>query len=328
MGKTRLASGLGLGALVAIVWLFAGQASASDHREADRHRGLEEAGEQLGIQWFSPYAHGTEDRPVRIDPSDAAGLNALFRRQGFLMSGVRDGALAVPRLYVTRLPGDLRKLRQVEQRKQLFLRAVLPLILMNNERLRAERGRLLSIKERRQSGRAISAGDQNWLAGMADDYDTAPDDLDALLLKVDLVPVSLALAQAILESGWGTSRFAVKGNALFGETAPVGNGPHMVKRDGTNVRFRAFPDLMESVRSYMHNLNTHPAYRAFRKRRAAERAEGLVPSAKRLLPTLDSYAELPGYLRRIRGLIHSNRLDQLEGAHLDRNWFASRPLNF
>ncbi len=286
--------------------------------------------DQLSIRWVEPQPapQTPQDAPVRFEPGDAEGLDAFFAEQGFLMSRVREGSRPVPRVYVTKLPGDLKKLARAERRKELFLRTVLPLILMSNEELSSDRGRLLALRERQAAGDRLTARERSWLAGLAERYETGAEDLDALLLKVDEVPVSLALGQAILESGWGTSRFAVQGNALFGERVFSAKADHLVKRDGSQRRFRAFPDLMESVRAYMHNLNSHPAYRGFRKQRAAARAEGRAPSGKTLLPTLERYAELPEYLTLVRSLIRGNRLGELESARLDRQWFADRSLNF
>lgn len=329
MGKARLAPGGWPGALVAIALLFSAAAAAAGERPppAGAKAGPLRA-EQLTIHWIGPERHPAAPLLTRFEPRDAERLDAFFERQGYLMTGVRGGARAVPRLYVTRLPGDLGELRRVERRKQLFLRSVLPLILMGNEELRSRRGRLLSLRERLEAGDALDAADRAWLETLAGDYGSTPEDLDGLLLRVDEVPVSLALGQAILESGWGTSRFAVEGNALFGETTPTKSGDYLVKRDGSNKRFRAFPDLMESVRSYMHNLNTHAAYAKFRKLRAAQRAKGVTPSGKLLLPTLERYAELPEYLTLVGRLMRSNKLEQFESARLDRDWFASRRPGF
>lgn len=333
MGKTRLTPRAALGVLVAIALLFSGAAAAASDRplpadadaraEADPLRA-----EQLTIHWIGPERRPGEPLLTKLEPRDAERLDAFFERQGFLMAGIRGGGRAVPRVYVTRLPADLDALRRVERRKQLFLRSVLPLILMANEELRTRRGRLLSLQERLRAGDRLGAADRAWLASLAEDYGAPPDRIEELLLRVDEVPVSLALGQAILESGWGTSRFAIEGNALFGETTPSSTGEHLVKRDGSRKRFRAFPDLMASVRSYMHNLNTHAAYRKFRKLRAAQRAKGVLPSGKLLLPTLERYAELPDYLKLVGSLMRSNKLEQLESARLDRDWFASRRLNF
>lgn len=339
MGSTRLASGLRLGALVAIALLSAaGTAVALDANPHVEHGSP--SGEPMTIHWADP-----EPGPARhlatIEPEDADRLDAFFERQGFLLSGVRDGGRTVPRVSVTHLPQDLEALRVAERRKTLFLRSVLPLILMSNEELQSRRGRLLALRERVEAGGELATTERAWLAETAEAYGTRtaadegtareqwePKDFEALLLRVDQVPPSLALGQAILESGWGTSRFAVEGNALFGETTPTTDTPHLVQANGSGKRFRAFDSLMDSVRAYMHNLNTHRAYRQFRSQRAAQRAKGVLPSGKLLLPTLKRYAELPEYLTLVHSLIRSNRLEQLDKARLDRDWFASKDLNF
>jgi Bax protein len=343
MGKTRLASGLRLGALVAIALLSAGRvAVALDANPHADHHEDSPLGEPLKIHWASPEPRPAQDLAT-IAPEDADRLDAFFERQGFLLSGVREGGRTVPRVSVTQLPQDLEALRKAERRKALFLRSVLPLVLMSNEELRSKRGRLLALRERVEAGGELAEAERTWLAGIAEDYgaspvpqasgqagpkDWEPRDFDDLLLRVDEVPPSLALGQSILESGWGTSRFAVEGNALFGETTPTTDTPHLVQGNGSGKRFRAFDSLMESVRAYMHNLNTHRAYRKFRSERAAQRARGVVPNGRLLLPTLERYAELPEYLTLVRSLIRTNRLEELDGAQLDRDWFASRDLSF
>ncbi|MEX2630538.1 MAG: glucosaminidase domain-containing protein [Tistlia sp.] len=328
MGKTRLASGLGLGALVAIALLWAGSSTAASNAHPGAEEAAPPAGEPLTINWIERDPHPIEGLLLKVEPEDAEDLGAFFERQGFGMAGVRAGARSVPRVAVTRLPQDLKALRRAEERKLLFLRSVLPLVLLSNEEIRTWRGRLLALQEAVQAGAEPAPEDRAWLAEMAERYGSDPQDLDALLRRVDEVPVSLALGQTILESGWGTSRLAIEGNALFGETTPSTAVPHLVQRVEGGKRFRAFPSLLESVRAYMHNLNSHPAYRRFREQRAAQRALGVMPSGKLLLPTLERYAELPQYLKLVRSLIRSNGLEELESARLDRDWFASRDASF
>jgi Bax protein len=140
-----------------------------------------------------------------------------------------------------------------------------------------------------------------------------------LLLRVDALPVSLTLAQAIEESGWGTSRYARDGNALFGQRTWRATGQGMTARkDGKALDHRAlaFADLMQSVRAYMHNLNTHRSYRKFRAERQRMREAGELIDGGKLAGFLGSYAENEGYVANLRRLIRHNELDAYESARL------------
>src|SRR5690606_19969249 len=119
------------------------------------------------------------------------------------------------------------------------------------------------------------------LASLAEEYGVPDRDIDKLLLKVDIVPPSLALAQSIEESGWGTSYFARTGNALFGQRGWGSDTPGMapaVQKAGDTFRVRAFPWVLDAVKAYVHNLNTHPAYAELRRLRAEAREKGSPPS--------------------------------------------------
>jgi len=116
------------------------------------------------------------------------------------------------------------------------------------------------------------------------------------------------------------SRFARNGNALFGQRTWNDTVPGLVpllRDEDADHRVRAFPDLLSAVRTYMHNLNTHPAYDAFRRARAAARARGAAPDPLRLAETLTHYAELgEGYIDAVCALIRVNRLREFDGARL------------
>lgn len=266
-----------------------------------------------------------EARRPQIDalvrPVDAAHLEQVFESLGYDLDAVRRGAARVPRLYVTALPADLVKVVPTKRRKALFLGSVLPLVLIANEELDALRARVQSLRKRIGRGDPIGRADRSWLGRMAARFGTAADgDLEALLRRVDTVPVSLALAQSIEESGWGTSRFARQGNALFGQRTwsktTAGVVPADYKGDKT-FRVRSFMNLMGAVRGYMHNLNTHPAYGELRAVRAERRAAGLAVDGYALAATLGRYSERGGaYIEQIRGLMRHNGLVLLEQARL------------
>jgi Bax protein len=252
---------------------------------------------------------------TRMETVTAAFLDARFDASRFTLDRVRDGVTDVPRLFLPKVPADMAKVENIDQRKRVFLLTMLPLILKSNEEIRADRRRLIAIKRRVDRGAAVRAVDGIWLERLGERYDTAPDDFDRLLRRVDEVPVSLALAQAVEESGWGTSRFARIGNAIFGQyTTEDDHGlvPKQRPEDRT-FKIKAFPDLLSGIRSYMRNLNTHPSYASLRAMRADARAKGRAASGRELARTLTAYSERgEDYIRTLHLIIDANDLVELE----------------
>jgi len=229
----------------------------------------------------------------------------------------------VPRLVLTDMPTGITALESTDDRKALFVKTLLPLILMENERIGKDRDRLLRLQATRQAGESLAPNDSLWLISVADRYGLKPGEdisIKSLLQRVDVVPVSLALAQAAEESGWGTSRFAQKGNALFGQLTWNEQDTGIVprnRRQGETHRFRSFEDPKGSVESYIHNLNTHRAYGEFRRLRASMRAQDKPISGMSLITALVSYSERGAdYIRTIRSLIRVNNLDDFDTAVL------------
>lgn len=244
---------------------------------------------------------------------------ATFERLGYDFALVRAGALEVPPVYLQAMPADMGDLQEPEMRKRIFFKTVLPLILRVNEDIRADRRRVSYIRQLIDAGRYVSGADRQWLARLMGRYDVADGDVDELLRRLDVIPPSLALAQAAEESGWGTSRFAREGNALFGQYTTATDG-HLVPaglEDRPGIRVQAFNRLLDSVHAYALNLNTHNAYRRFRAVRAAMRTEGTTVDGMQLAQTLDRYsARGDAYVRTILSLIRGNRLSALDGARL------------
>ncbi len=235
-----------------------------------------------------------------------------------------DGA-SVPRIEIPRLPANYGKADDPEQRKAMFLRMLLPLVLMENESLARTRHRMLSLLKNVESGAALSNNQKGWLRSLAGKYRVADDPITdpgarrMLRRRVDVLPVSLALAQAANESAWGKSRFAREGSNLFGIwTYDESEG--MVPRKRTTGKkhlVRKFDSLRESVRFYMHTLNSHPAYDKLRDIRSRQRAQGLPLKGEALANGLEKYsARGEEYVRLIRGIIEHNDLGSLEGVKL------------
>ena len=230
------------------------------------------------------------------------------------------GATVVPRHFPGTFPKHIHRLESVDERKQIFIRSLLPLVLRANESISADRQAILALRDRWQAeGLGLTPRDQFWLARVAARYEVARTDIDALLRRVDVIPPSLALAQAAEESGWGTSRFAREGNAVFGQyTFNQGAGLIPKRRDaGKRHEIKAFAVLHDSVASYMLNLNSHPAYKAFRDRRATLRAENRDTDGIALAATLTRYSQRgAAYVKTIQAIIRVNDLTRFDQSRL------------
>jgi Bax protein len=258
-------------------------------------------------------------KPLVRDHASADSLWDAYREMNYDFKEVLAKQVPVPRISLSKLPGDLHSIEDVDKRKAIFFKAVLPLVLKVNEQIRADRRRLWNIRYRQATGMALSPVDRLWLAVMSDRYRVARGDLKALFTRVDVIPPSLALAQAAEESGWGTSRFVREGNAIFGQwtfSAKAGLEP-LEREDGKTHGVKAFDNLIDSVRAYMHNLNTHQAYRELRKTRAALRQVGAPLDGLVLATKLQRYSERGWeYILNLRSIILGNSLRELDDARL------------
>ncbi len=265
-------------------------------------------------------------------PSDLhkpkASVSVAFRARsgsrhaamGYDLARVRAGTAPVPRILLAKVPRDLAAMKQPAERKAAFLRLMLPLVLAANERVLRQRAQILLFQAKRAAGLPLKPHQEKRLAEIAAEYRGGTKDLDKLLTKVDAVPPSLALAQAAIESGWGTSRFIVEGNAPFGQwTSGAHEGLVPKNRDpGKTHKIRRFKQLIDSVHSYLRNLNTHLAYRAFRTQRSEFRTAGRRPDGNALVSALGAYSETKDdYIELLRSVIRINNLRSLDGARLD-----------
>lgn len=260
--------------------------------------------------------------------TSAEKLSDLFADMGYHLDHVRVGRNVVPRVFLASLPRDMKRLRSIDTRKRVFLRTILPLVLKVNEAVLLERGRLLALRQRVEAGRPLTPAARAWLENLARRYKVDPDalDFDALLARVDAVPPALALAQAAEESGWGTSRFALEGNAPFGQwTFDAANGIVPKRRENGKAHLvRVYDHLLDGVRAYSRNLNSHPAYRRFRKMRAQMRRTGRDLDGYELAGTLTSYSERgEAYVESLRAIMRVNDLTPLDRARLRRAMLAN-----
>ena len=257
-------------------------------------------------------------RGIAVRPGDVDRLRGVFAELGYDIARIGANGRAVPRLFVSPLPEDLKSVRPATERKKLFIQSILPQVLLVNDLVLASRRRLLALKDDILAG-SLSRRDRDWLAEIKSRYRIESDDLDELISRVDAVPVALALAQAAIESGWGTSRFAREGNALFGQWTWARRGGLVPKKrdEGATHSIRAFRQIADSVSAYMRNLNTHSAYARFRKVRAAIRRSGGRLDSMTLAMTLDRYSQRgEAYVADVRGIIRRNRLDRFDNAAL------------
>ena len=274
-------------------------------------------------QWLDGIrpSHWWPDRQAETTPSPHTvdSMAGQFAAAGFELEDIRSGQAEVPRVFLSALPVDMPGVTETDKRKRMFIAAILPLVLKSNEKILADRERLMRVVDRIQLGLALKPADDEWLSDTAELYGVDRNDLAELKRRIDIIPPSLALAQAAEESGWGTSRYALVGNAVFGQYA-VGDKGNMIpaaRGEGQTHSIRAFDALGMSVDGYMRNLNSHFAYGEFRKKRERYRAEEREIDSKGLLQTLTRYsARGQDYIRTINTIMRVNQLDHFDRARL------------
>jgi len=237
----------------------------------------------------------------------------LFEELGYDLKGVRAGQKVKP-IYLTKLPKDLISLGSTRQKRELFIKIVLPLILDENKKITEDRKKLFKILNKNFN----TAGEKVWLKRRFKEYKIADKDLGKLKMRMDIVPVSIALAQAANESGWGTSRFALEGNALFGQWTWSKKGISPKNKDpDASHKILQFQVLKASVRAYKNNLNTHNAYKEFREIRAQLRQEGKPIIGLDLTKYLKNYAAIgEKYVAILEDIIEKNSLTDFDQANL------------
>ncbi len=251
-----------------------------------------------------------ETDTVRLD---ASTIKQLFEDTNYTLKDVREKKLVKP-VALTLLPNEIKMIESTKKRKEFFIQIVLPLILKENNNIKLDRKRLFSIINKSNNTKL----EKQWLNKKYKQYGVPSKDLSILKIRMDEIPVSLALAQAAKETGWGTSRFAQEGNALFGQWTWSGEGlkpKDSDKNEGHKVM--KFNVLQASVRAYQRNLNTHSTYREFRKERAKLRDDGKPLDSLVLSKHLDKYAETgEKYVDVLQQIINQNNLKDFDDAKL------------
>ena len=237
----------------------------------------------------------------------------LFKDVDYDLRTVRSEKLVKP-IYFTQFPRDLDNLRSVQLKKETFIKIVLPLIVAENEKILDDREKLLILMEKKFT----TDSEKQWLRQKLLEYKVKKSNLKELLFRMDMIPVSIALAQAAKESGWGTSRFALEGNAIFGQWTWDGQGIAPLKRDGDkNHKILKFPILRASVKAYKNNLNTHKSYLKFREKRKQLREKNKNITGLALTDTLKNYAQTGSeYTKILNQIITQNRLSDFEPVRL------------
>ena len=251
-------------------------------------------------------------------PEDTVRLSAstieqLFKDTNYSLSEVRRTKKVKP-IRLSLLPNEMKSIENSGKRKSLFIKIILPLVLEENNRIIIDRKKLFTILNKNKN----SKDEIKWLNQKFKQYGVVNKDLATLKVRMDIIPVSLAIAQAAKETGWGTSRFAIEGNALFGQWTWSGEGIKPAGAD-TNATYKVmkFNVLKASVRAYQRNLNTHSSYKKFRFIRAQLRDDNKKLDSLKLAEYLDNYAQTgTEYTKVLKQIIQQNQLKDFDEVKL------------
>ena len=255
-----------------------------------------------------------DEVPIDTVRLSAETINQLFKDTKYNLDKVRETKIVKP-IRLSLLPTEIKKIENTKKKKNLFIQIILPLVLEENNRIRLDRKKLFSILNKNMN----SDKEKKWLLSKFKQYGVVKNDLSTLKVRMDIIPVSLAIAQAAKETGWGTSRFAIEGNALFGQWTWSGEGikPAGVDSEESNHKVMKFKVLKASVRAYQRNLNTHGSYKKFRSVRANMRDSDEELDSLILAEYLDKYAATgKEYTKIIKQIIKQNDLQDFDKAKL------------
>ena len=258
------------------------------------------------------FGKNEEDKdPQRLS---ASTIEELFKDNGYNLEKVKKTKLVNAGNQLTRLPKELKNIESPKKRKKLFIQIVLPLIIEENLKIRFDRKKLFQILNKNNT----TERDKAWLNLKFKQYGIKNKDLSKLKIRLDEIPVSLAIAQAAKETGWGSSRFAQEGNALFGQWTWSGEGikPLDLEKDKKH-KVAKFKILKASVRAYQRNLNTHTSYKEFRIERAIQRDNDEKLNSLKLVNYLQKYAETgKEYTEVLKKIIIQNKLNDFDDVEI------------
>ena len=237
----------------------------------------------------------------------------LFENLKYDLKKIRQGQPVKP-IYLSQLPKDLDRLKNTKTKKDTFIKIVMPLILDENNKILENRKKLFKILGKSTN----SMGEKRWLKRRFKEYGIKKGDITELKVRMDIIPASIAIAQAAKESGWGTSRFALEGNAMFGQWTWSKNGIEPTdKSKNQDHKILKFSMLRSSVKAYKNNLNTHNGYKEFRKKRAELRKNNKKISGLKLVSYLYNYAATgKEYIKSLKKAIEQNELSDFDDATL------------
>jgi len=244
---------------------------------------------------------------------NASVVASLFEDLNYDLSKIRKGKKVKP-FYISLLPKDISLIEDTKERKELFIKIVLPLILSENDEIKKDRKKLFRVLAKKSN----SKQERNWLKWKFKEYKIKNSDISELKIRMDIIPVSIAIAQAAIESGWGTSRFALEGNALYGQWTWSDKGLEPLNSDDDeDHRITQFKILTASIKAYKKNLNTHSGYMKFREARANLRNQNEKVTGLKLTQYLDKYsAQGEEYTKKLEITIKKNSLLDFENAKL------------
>ena len=252
----------------------------------------------------------TDDEGKNSIRFDARTIEQLFKDTNYNLEKVRETKLVNIGNKIDHLPREIRNIESSKKRKKLFIQIILPLIVEENAKIRLDRVKLFEILAKNINTKK----EKKWLNEKFKQYGLNDGDFYSLKIRMDEIPISLAIAQAAKETGWGTSRFAQEGNALFGQWTWTGEGirPAGVDKDAKH-KVAKFSVLKASVRAYQRNLNTHSSYIKFRKERAIQRDNNDKLDSLKLVNYLDKYAETgQEYIEVLKKIINQNSLTDFD----------------
>ena len=254
-----------------------------------------------------------DDLPSDTVRLSAATIQQLFKETNYNLKDVRKTKLVKP-VKLSLLPNEMKMIESTKKRKNLFIQIILPLIIEENNRIKLDRKKLFTILNKNHN----SNSENKWLNQKFEQYGVLNKDLSTLKVRMDTIPVSLVIAQAAKETGWGTSRFALEGNALFGQWTWSGEGIKPADADNNSThKVMKFKILKSSIRAYQRNLNTHSGYKEFRMARAELRDNERNLDGIILSNYLDRYAETGlEYVKIIKQIIKQNNLTDFDDVKL------------
>ena len=287
--------------------------SKSNFKKALDNEKIVKVDEDLNEKYLFEDVFKFNDLPTDIVRLSAKTIEQLFKDTNYNLKDVREKKLVKP-VSLSLLPEEMKMIENTKQRKELFIQIILPLIIKENNSIKLDRKKLFKVLNKSNNTKK----EKKWLIQKFKQYGVSNKDFSTLKIRMDEIPTSLSIAQAAKETGWGTSRFALEGNALFGQWTWSGDGikPAGAEDDSTH-KVMKFKVLQASVKAYHRNLNTHSSYRMFRSVRAELREEDKELDSMILSKYLDKYAATgKEYVKILQQIIRQNNLIDFDDAKL------------